>query len=388
MSIAIHGRAEGADRRNAEFRKSIVLGSTQSGWGGGEVYLMALAKGLRDRGADVHFVARSNGSLHDNAVDEGFPVRTLDWKGRNPFQLWGLRRWLCRESFSIVHCNDSHCLTGLGVAAKGIGGLSVIGIRHTMFPIRSVFKYSRVADRVICVSHAVADACRQRGVMADKLSVIHAAISRPNVSSDYVAGLRCELLPDASHKLIVAVGNLLECKGHEALIRSAHRLKQDGLKVRTVIAGEGDQREHLESLIRELGLNDDVRLLGFRNDAESLIAAADVVAHPSYNEGLCLTVAAAMMLRRPIVSTAVGGLRDVLGIDPRMQSDGPYACVFEAGDESSLSNALHNQLADPTNAESLDDACQFAINRFTTARMVDATIGLYSELRQPKVRAA
>ncbi|EMI55773.1 glycosyltransferase [Rhodopirellula sallentina] len=366
----------------------VLLGSTQAGWGGGEVYLRNLAKGLRDRGVEVFLAVRDASVLQEKMIAEGFTVRALSGKGRNPLQLWNLRAWLKRENISVVHCNDSHSLTGLGIAANAVRGLKVVGIRHTMFPIRSVLKYSRVADRVICVSHAVSDACVARGIPQEKLQVIHAAIEIPTVDAESRESLRKEFLPSSSHRLIVAVGNLLPCKGHETLVRAVATLKSEGNRVTAVIAGEGEHRPFLESLIRRLDVTDEVRLLGYRNDPDQLIAAADVVAHPSHSEGLCLTVAAAMILRRPVVSTNVGGLRDVLGCDPRMRSNGPFAKVFEVGNDAAMAFALRESFADSGNAELLDEASRYARNQFVTDRMVDATLNLYRELHPRVARAA
>lgn len=366
----------------------VVLASTHIGWGGGEVYLTAMANEFVNRGIDVTFLSRAGTELHHHVRQAGYAVKTIRGYGRNPAEIWRLRRWLRSLGPTVLHCNDSHALTSAGLAALGLESVFVVAMRHTMFAIRSPAKYRRLSDRVICVSNAVADACREQGISDRWLRVVHAGIDLPQVDTEAVDKLRSELLPTAQHKLIVAVGNLLPCKGHQTLIQAAAHLKARGEKAITVIAGEGQERQALESQISSLSLQDHVKLLGFRNDANTVLAAADVVAHPAFEEGLCLTVAAAMMLDRPIVATATGGLSDVLGLDPRMEADGPFGIIVEPGDHKQLSEALLTQLTSPPASDVLKTARVFATRRFTTPSVVDGTVAVYQNMLQRQLHVA
>jgi len=358
----------------------VVLASSQADWGGGETYLADLADELRRRGAGVEFLAREGSALHKHVSNSGFSVQTIRGRGKSPATIWKLRRWLRRGGPTVLHCNDSHALLCAGLAAVGLKSASVVAMKHTMFPIRSALKYKKLAQRVICVSHAVADMCRERGIPAENLRTIHSAIKAPQVDSADVARIRSQLLPTDEHRLIVAIGNLVPCKGHHTLVEAAAILKTMGIKARTVIAGDGSERKSLEAKIKNLGLTDCVRLLGFRYDAETLTAAADVIAHPAHEEGLGLSVAAALMLERPVVATAVGGLSEVLGIDPRMEAAGPFATVIKPGDSQQLAKMLARQLTTPTNNDLLRQARDYALDRFGSTRMASATQAVFNEL--------
>ena len=355
----------------------VILASTHAEWGGGEVYLTAIAKEFVNRGIDVTFLVGEGTVLHQHVSDAGYSVRTIRGRGRNPVELWRLRRWLSSTGPAVLHCNDSHALTSAGLAALGLKPISVVAMRHTMFAIRSVAKYRRLSDRIICVSNAVADGCREQGISDQWLRVVHSGIDVPEVDPSDVEKLRRELLPTDQHKLIVAVGNLLPVKGHQTLVQAAAHLKSSGVQAITVIAGEGPERPALEAQIESLDLRNEVRLLGFRTDANTLVAAADVVAHPAIEEGLCLTVAAAMMLERPVVASSAGGLSDVLGLDPRMEVDGPFALVVDPGDHQELATSLQTHLESPPDSESLCRARLFATDWFTTRRVVDSTVAVY-----------
>ncbi|QDV67638.1 Alpha-D-kanosaminyltransferase [Rosistilla carotiformis] len=366
----------------------VVLASTQSTWGGGEAYLFALAQGLLARGVEVRLLAPVAGQLAQRMQDRLPEIGQCDASRKSPAAIWRMRQWMKSLGPAVLHCNDSRSLSRMGLAAAGLKSLRVVSMRHTMFPIRSTAKYHRLSQKVICVSHAVADACGARGLSPAWTQVIHAAIDPPQVLPADVERLRSDLLGSEHQKIIVAVGNLFSCKGHSTLIDAAALLRYKGCKALTVIAGEGRQRAVLEQQIETLGLANEVRLLGFRDDANTLLAAADVIAHPARDEGLCLTVAAAMMLKRPVVATAVGGLSDVLGIEPRMQADGPFAAVVPVDDEGQLAEQLYRQLDSPADEQALTRAQDFALTRFTTPRMVDATLALYQDLFRQQRAAA
>ncbi|MDA1165455.1 MAG: glycosyltransferase, partial [Planctomycetota bacterium] len=218
-----------------------------------------------------------------------------------------------------------------------------------------------------------------QGISDQWLRVVHSGINVPLVDSVAVDKLRLELLPTDQHKLVVAVGNLLACKGHQTLIQAAAHLKSAGKMVITVIAGEGQERQSLEAQIASLSLHDEVKLLGFRSDANTILAAADVVVHPAFEEGLGLTVAAAMMLERPIVATATGGLTDVLGLDPRMEADGPFALIANMGDDKDLAEKICSHLDSPPDRVALSKARKFAMERFTTHQVVNRTLAVYQK---------
>ena len=366
----------------AECKPAIILASTQTGWGGGEVYLSTLAQGIRERGYPVRFIAREGSVLQRAAIAEEFSVHGLAKRGRNPWALWRLRNELQSGGPTIVHCNDSHALMASGLATFGLPNVRCVGIRHTMFPVRAPWKYNRIADRVICVSHAVADSCKKQGIFQDRISVIHAAINAPKVELSEVQRLRDQFLFSPDERLVVAVGNLMPCKGHSYLIESIARLKSVGAKIRLLIAGEGEERANLEARIRQLSLSQEVRLLGFRKDPDILLSAADVVVHPSFNEGLCLTVAAAMMLQKPIVATGVGGLRDVLGMEQRMgnHSFGPFAEIVPPKDIQAITDAIQKQLTYPLMPDRLHAAQEYALSNFTQTVMVEKTLKTYHSL--------
>src|SRR5882672_1751889 len=119
--------------------------------------------------------------------------------------------------------------------------------------------------------------------------------------------------------LVGIVGRLTEIKNHELFLRAAATFKQKFSKqslrgsVRFVVIGDGALRNALEQQAHALGLRDDVIFTGNRRDLEEIYPALDIVALTSRNEGTPLTLIEAMANARPVISTLVGGVEDLLG---------------------------------------------------------------------------
>ncbi len=107
-----------------------------------------------------------------------------------------------------------------------------------------------------------------------------------------------------------------------------------------VIAGDGPQRDAVETEIRERGLSGRVTLLGHTDDVASVLRGFDVFAFSSRREGLPRVVVEAVAAGLPVVSTHVGGVADVLRVAPSSQ-------LVEPGDAVAMSQALHDLLGQP-----------------------------------------
>lgn len=169
-----------------------------------------------------------------------------------------------------------------------------------------------------------------------------------------VIPLGIELLPLAEEthdELVVGiVGRLTAIKNHDLFLRVAARLRG---RARFVIYGEGADRPMLERRAAELGLGDRVVFAGTRGVGE-IYASLDIVALTSRNEGTPLAIIEAMAAGRPVISTAVGGVVDLLGaVEERVVAEG--GAVFEirergitvaAGDEAGFAAGLARLISD------------------------------------------
>ena len=203
------------------------------------------------------------------------------------------------------------------------------------------------------------------------------------------ARFRHELCVPDDAILIGIVGRLTEIKNHQMFLNVVARLKaidpacrRQGA-VRFIVIGDGGLRETLEFQQHSLGLENDVIFVGSRNDPEYFYPALDIVALTSKNEGTPLTLIEAMANARPVVSTSVGGVVDLLG---EVVEEGPYqvcrrGIAAPADDEEAFVAALSRIIHDRSLRQELGDAgLEFVEVNYSKERLFEDIKNLYGEL--------
>lgn len=108
--------------------------------------------------------------------------------------------------------------------------------------------------------------------------------------------------------LILSTGELNKNKNHETIIRAIAKLNNTNIYY--VICGQGPLENYLNRLIKEIKLNKQVKLLGFRNDIDEICKVSDIFAFPSYREGLGIAALEAMASGLPLITSNVHGIPD------------------------------------------------------------------------------
>lgn len=141
---------------------------------------------------------------------------------------------------------------------------------------------------------------------------------------------------------LVCVGRLCEQKGQMLLVEAAQRLAARGVTFEIVLAGDGEMRREVEDLIALYGLHGRVRITGWISSdqvREEILAARGLVL-PSFAEGLPVVIMEAMALRRPVLTTYVAGI-------PELVRPGENGWLFPAGSVEELVAVLEDCLAQP-----------------------------------------
>ena len=137
------------------------------------------------------------------------------------------------------------------------------------------------------------------------------------------------LPPDVSKRklTIAAVGRLSAPKNFIRALAAHRRLLDEGIDHDLWIIGEGEERSMLENYIHENHLEESAKLLGFRENPYCLMNAADLLVCSSVYEGFSTFVTEGLILGKPIVTTDVSGMRELLG-------DSEYGLVTANDDEA------------------------------------------------------
>jgi teichuronic acid biosynthesis glycosyltransferase TuaC len=225
-----------------------------------------------------------------------------------------------------IDCIDAHFVYPDGLAALLLGKIlgvpvtvSARGTDINLYPsfklIRPMIRWTlSQADSVIAVSSALREAVAKLGVNPDKIRVIPNGVDaqRFHLMDREEAKRKLNLPPE--NPLLVSVGALVPLKGHLTLIRAFARIAPRHPELKLYVLGEGPLRSELESLVRELHLQDSVYLPGKRPNDELVqwFSAAEVSLLTSSREGWPNVVTESLACGTPVVATGVGGVPEIL----------------------------------------------------------------------------
>jgi glycosyltransferase involved in cell wall biosynthesis len=206
----------------------------------------------------------------------------------------------------------------------------------------------RRADAIIAVSDGVADNISAlTGLTRERIHVVPNRNVPDDLARRVAEPVDHPWFQPGGPPVVLAVGRFVEKKDYPTLLRAIRRLR-DERPVRLAILGrDGPERPAVEARIRELGLQDDVEILGFRDNPFAYMARADAFALSSVSEGMPNALVEALACGCPAVSTdCPSGPSEIL-------AGGDYGPLVRVGDDSGLCDALRSLLDHPPDRERL-----------------------------------
>jgi glycosyltransferase involved in cell wall biosynthesis len=340
------------------------------GIGGSERHLLTLLPALAERGIDARFLGLDDPSRRPEPFYEHLraPYERIDAPRDVDLVL------AARVTRAIRHARPDLVHTHL-VHADVYGALSstrLVSTKHNDDPFRvGPFRFveralARRASKVIAITDALARFQVERvGLPAHKITTIHYGLDAPpepwgrNPADDVPAHAR----------VVLAICRLEPQKGIDVAVRAIAILRARHGDVHLVVLGEGAERAQIQSLARELGVS--AHLPGRVPDVSAWLDRAAVLVHPVRWEGFGLAVLEAMLGGLPVVATRVSSL-------PELVVDGETGVLVPPDNPTALAAGLERALAE---APRLGEAGRRrARERFSVARMVDATVAVYEEV--------
>ena len=213
-----------------------------------------------------------------------------------------------------------------------------VSIRDRLWPwfIRVFYPW---ADGVIAVSDGVADdLVRMAGIRDQNIRTIYNPVVRPELHEKARADLEHPWFKPGEPPVVLAAGRLTAQKDFPTLIRAFARVRQ-GRKARLLITGEGQERTALETLVAQLGLEQDVSMPGFEANPYAYMARASVFVLSSRWEGLPGVLIEALSCGAPLVATdCPSGPREIL-------KEGQYGHLVPIGDVAAMAEGIELALA-------------------------------------------
>jgi len=314
-------------------------------------------------------------------VDRGTLVHCLDKGKLDPSTLTALMRLIRNEKIDIIHLHG-YAASDFGRLAASRAGIPAIIHEHFVDP--AMPRYQRVVDRLlarktrigIAVSRSVLEfMATERHIPRERLRLIGNGAPIADFAAVDAATARATRdtwrIP-ANKPVIGVIGRLNTQKGITYLIQALPLLARHGLEATLVIIGDGNLRPSLEAEAAALGVAGQVVFTGFADDTRTLQTLLDIQLFPSLFEGTPLTLFEAMAMSRPIVSTGVDGLGEVL-------VDGETALMVPPRDPRALADAVAHLLQNPDEAARLARNAKAASGAYDIQNAVDAIQNVYRE---------
>jgi len=349
-------------------------------------------------GIDVAVAAPKGSVLVKKCRDAG--VQTLDdvhfSKGFRPVNFChdvrSIKSFIVANRINVLHTHGAQDTWSGAVAAARCPKRSrpaVVRTRHNTFPVRysavNRFLYRWLIDRLIIVSDSVmeryAKFIESGIIMQNHVSTIHSCIRVEQFDPEGMDREETRVALDIPRDapVIVVAARLAREKGHKFLLEAVASLRTEFPDVFVLLAGEGNQESSLKALTRELGLSDNVRFLGFREDVPRVLAAADVSVLPSIDcDASSASIKEAMAMQLPVVATRIGGAAEII-------DDEADGLIVLPGDASALAGAIRRLLRDPALRSRMGLAGRSkVINRFTERKLATDTLTVYRKMMEPE----
>jgi len=372
-------------------KKKILFVITKSNWGGAQRYVYDLATSLAKKDFEVKVALGGRGPLKDKLDVVGVEVITIPHLVRNVNVFnelkvfFDLVKIFNREKPDVVHLNSSK-VGGLGSLAGRLARVpKIIFTAHgwafnedrsiiSKLIIRILAWMTMVlSHNMIAVSKAIKKQVENWLFVSGKIKVVYNAVQdigfRNRIESR-------EILLGDEKKEGIWVGTIAELhknKGLKYAIEAMALILKDPLEqdLNLIIIGEGDERKDLEKLIKEKKLENNIFLVGARDEAVTLLKALDVFILPSITEALGYTLLEAGQAGLPAIGSTVGGIPEII-------EDGVTGILVRPRDPKDLAKAIRFTVDNKEEVKILATALHKKVKKdFALEKMIGETIKVY-----------
>lgn len=336
--------------------KILQIMATSGGMGGLEAHTFHLCRALQQAGHEVHLlIDQRYDDVH--AQLEGVHLHPLNFAQSrwSPFLIFKIFQLIRAIQPELVHAQGGKASKLISFLQPWLKVASVATVHGMKNHVRDYQRF----DHLICVSQHVAEKFSYR----TGVSVIHNGVELPPQLAVADQAITVERA--------IAIGRLDPVKGFDRLIQA-----WQGVDYPLDIIGEGAEREKLEYLIAQLGLQDRVKLVGFKQAIADEIRHSSFVIVSSLKEGGPIVVAEALLLHRPVIATNVGMAKEFI----------PRAYIAVNAEVENLKQLIHITLAQRSQlAHDFEPAYQKAAACLTLQAMCQKTIAVYQQLELNRV---
>lgn len=303
--------------------------------------------------------------------------------------IWHFTRPALRHAIAIranriqlVHLNNSLNTNHEWMLAARLARVPVVsherGISLSLSPTARLF--ARLVHAIVCMSEVIRRPLLTQGIALEKATVIYDGIDAARLTIQQDArSIRLKHGIEPSDPVIGVLGNIKQWKGQDTVVRAVAILRRRWPHIRCLLVGGGPAGDpfldYVKSLVKGLALESNVLLTGFQDAPADYLNAMDVVIHSSVEpEPFGMVNLEAMYLRKPCVSTTIGGPTEIF-------DSGADGFLIAPGDPDALADSVGGLLADPALCRQIGEAAHDKVaSRFLISHTVEQIETLYDSL--------
>jgi glycosyltransferase involved in cell wall biosynthesis len=307
--------------------------------GGAKTHVLSLAKEL-EKHVDIKLICLMEGDFFREGQRMGLNISVIPQKRRYDL---GVVRQLCnlirQERFQILHCHGARAnfIAAIMRRSLHIPSLTTMHSDYKLDFQGSFYKnliYTnlnawalRSFDYFVAVSDSFKEMLVSRGFPAEKIFVIYNGIDfnaklKLGRKEDILKDFGLTIPPEA--RIVGIMGRLHPVKGLDLFLQGARLVLEEEPDIYFLIAGDGEEKEKLIKLRNKLMLGERVYFTGFTNQPDQFISILDINTLTSYSESFPLVLLEGARLKKPTLSSNVGGITHLL-------KEGETGLLFEAG---------------------------------------------------------
>lgn len=373
----------------------IIQGSK---YAGGEKVAYQIAKGLDRQKYDSIVACYPNGIFADMLREAGVEVFKADMCSKyNILTIFRLAKFMRQRHIDIVHTHGSRANFYGRLAARIarvpaiISTIAIILGRESHADVNVVKRKlyiiidkltSGFVDKFLVLSEIHRNAlANDYNIDLSRIEKIYNGIELGEYNNEPNKGyiIRKEMNISQESQIVGFIGRLAIEKGLSFLLQAFPKVITVFPDVKFLIVGDGSLRVELESLAERLNTHDNCIFTGFRKDIPNILSAIDIFTMSSLFEGMPMVILEAMASSKPVISTDVGGISELV-------VDGETGILVPPQDPDALAEAIITLLKDKQKAKQMGIAGRKRVEEYFDVKvMVRRTEEVYEELIKEKL---
>lgn len=350
-------------------------------------------KWLKEHGYEVHVVANELGDYKipyaDRVIEIG--IERSPFKSGNIKALKQLRNLIDKERYDIISCHTPMGGVLARLAARKARkqySLKVIYTAHgfhfykgapkknwlLFYPIEKYL--SRFTDAIVTINSEDYEIIKTRG-FKNKLSYkIHGIGINPSrliIENQDVNELRRIYGYKPDDFILLYLAEFVPGKNHQFLINALPELIKLIPNIRMVFAGRGEDKDKLMRLTKNIGVDNHVDFIGFRDDVGNVISISDLGVSSSCREGLGMCMAESLYLKRPVIASNIRGHRDLV-------CNGKNGFLFSLDDKKQFVEQVVYMYNHPDERKSMGEYAADNIRDYVIDNTLKEMVTIYSEV--------